>query len=211
MVSVFLSYCHDNQQQVARLRQDLLAAGVGNVWWDQDIRSGQQIYVSIREAMREVDHVIVCFSEETQQRDRTGIYPEVLDAIQNVRERPPNTNFLIPIRLSKCEIPDFEINATTTLKNLRHIDLFPSWEKGLLQLLRAIGANLPTSPAQWRSVAFPALLAGGIHVLGIGAWANTPHLRLISSSAISGKHSPNCDRQDDGTGRIFFGGSDRPS
>lgn len=46
---VFLSYCRDNAKQVAKLRDDLLAAGE-QVWWDQQILPGQDWQLAIRQA-----------------------------------------------------------------------------------------------------------------------------------------------------------------
>src|SRR5689334_9700214 len=101
---VFLSYCRDNMDQVARLRGDLSAAGE-SVWWDQDIQPGQDWKLEIRQAMKDAYAVVLCFSKESQARNRSGIYPEALDAISAYREYAPGSIFLIPVRLSECEIP----------------------------------------------------------------------------------------------------------
>lgn len=147
MARVFLSYCHDNEAQVARLRQDLLDAGV-EVWWDKEIDRGGDFRVAIREAMRQASHVVVCFSGETRLRGQTGIYPEVRDAIEIMRNRPPGAIFLIPVRLSECEIPDFSIDARTTLRNLLRVDLFPEekYAEEFQALLRALRAPAPREP-----------------------------------------------------------------
>ncbi len=52
------------------------------------------------------------------------------------------TIFLIPIRLSQCEIPPIEIDATRTLKRLQYVDLFPGaqYGPGLQRLLKAVRA-----------------------------------------------------------------------
>jgi TIR domain/FHA domain/von Willebrand factor type A domain len=145
MPLVFLSYCHDNKQQVAQLRAALIAAGV-DVWWDEDILAGCNFKAAIRDAMDQADRVIVCFSQETQQRVRTGILPELRDAAEMLRDRAPGRCFLIPVRLSECQIPAFEIDAVTTLRHLIHVDLFPDeqWDAGVRRLLKAIGDGAPT-------------------------------------------------------------------
>ena len=136
---VFLSYCHDNQVEVRQLRDDLLATGEA-VWWDQDIDGGQDWKQEIRKAMRESYAVIACFSKETEARTETGIYPELLDAIDTIRNYAPGEIFLIPVRLSECEIPLIEIDSTRTLDRLQHIDLFPSANRagGLERLIKSL-------------------------------------------------------------------------
>jgi hypothetical protein len=121
---VFLSYAHENRAEVRHLRDELLAAGEA-VWWDQDIRGGDDWKQKIRKAMRESYAIIVCFSKETEARSESGIYPEVLDAIETYRNYTPGGSFLIPVRLSESEIPLVEIDATRTLDRLQIIDLFP--------------------------------------------------------------------------------------
>src|SRR5436309_3064383 len=115
---VFISYCRDNMVQVARLREDLIRAGE-QVWWDQDIIGGLDWKDSIRRAMSESYAILLCLSQESQLRKTSDIYREVLDAIDAYREYSPRSVFLIPVRLSACDIPDIEICGTRTLKRLQ--------------------------------------------------------------------------------------------
>jgi len=137
--NVFLSYCHHNQAEVKRLHDDLIAAGEA-VWWDQDILGGQDWKFEIRRAMKNSFAVVLCLSQESQARKTTGIYPEALDAIEAYRLYSPGSIFLIPVRLSDCEIPDLEIDGTRTLDRLQHVDLFPASHRaeGLNRLVHAI-------------------------------------------------------------------------
>ena len=138
---VFISYCRDNKDEVAELRADLIAAGE-HVWWDQDILPGQDWRFEIRNAMKSAYAVVICLSQETASRITSGIYPEVLDAIAVYRQYSPGSIFLIPIRLSACEIPPLEIDATRTLNRLQFVDLFPPTNRreGLTLLLKSLAA-----------------------------------------------------------------------
>jgi hypothetical protein len=139
---VFLSYSHANQQEVRLLRDDLLNAAE-QVWWDQNLRGGQDWQQEIRRAMRASYAVIVCFSKETEAAAESGIYPELLDAIGTYRNHAAGQVFLIPVRLSECQIPDVELDASRTLDRLQHVDLFPPENrgKGLNLLLESIRAS----------------------------------------------------------------------
>ena len=142
MTHVFLSYCHDNQAEVASLRGELQAAGE-NVWWDQDIKGGQNWELEIRREMNQSYAVLLCLSKESEARSKSGIYPEARDAIEAYREFSPGEVFLIPVRLSECKIPDLKIDATTWLDRLQYVDLFPEEKRaeGLQRLLDAIRAT----------------------------------------------------------------------
>jgi len=136
---VFLSYCHDNRDEVARLRSDLIAAGE-SVWWDEDILPGEDWKFAIRTAMKDSYAVVLCLSAEIEARSQSGVYPELLDAINFYRELNPGSIYLIPARLSSCEIPPVELDATRTLDRLQYLDLFPGAQRttGLQRLLAAL-------------------------------------------------------------------------
>jgi len=139
--SVFLSYCHDDETEVSRLHAALKANNL-EVWWDKDILPGQDWKTEIRQAMKLSDVVVLCLSVKSMKRKRTGIYPEALDAIAAYRQRRPGEIYLIPVRVSDCEIPEIEIDDTRTLDRLQHVDLFPeaNWDANLESLLKAIRA-----------------------------------------------------------------------
>jgi TIR domain-containing protein len=141
---VFLSYCRENAQEVATLRDELMTAGE-SVWWDQNILPGQDWKFSIRQAMKQSYAIVLCLSAESQARTVSGIYPEAMDAIEAYRRYAPGSTFLIPVRLSECEIPPIELDATRTLDSLQSVDLFPKAKRdeGLARLKQAIrGAPL---------------------------------------------------------------------
>jgi internalin A len=139
---VFVSYCHDNKEAVGMLVADLEAAGE-LVWWDEFILGGQDWKGAIRTAMRDAYAVIVCLSTElTRDRYRSGVYPELSDAIATYRQYAHGRAFIFPVRLDDCEIPLIEIDDTRTLDRLQHIDLFPaaSRAKGIQKLLQSLAA-----------------------------------------------------------------------
>lgn len=121
----FLSYCHENFDEVERLHDFLVKEAI-QVWWDQDISPGSDWKHEIRQAMEKSDAFLLCLSKETEQRTTSGIYPEALDAITAYREYRPGETYVIPVRLSECTVPPVEIDGTRTLQRLQYIDLFGS-------------------------------------------------------------------------------------
>jgi internalin A len=139
---VFVSYCHDTKDDVARLVEDLENAGE-SVWWDEDILVGRDWKEAIREAMKNAYAFVVCLSPElTDQRYRSGVLPEVRDAIATFRQYGPGHSYIFPVRLAECEVPPIEIDDTRTLERIQHIDLFPQNKRnaGLQKLLKSLVA-----------------------------------------------------------------------
>ena len=139
---VFVSYCHDNKDNVARLVDDLENAGE-SVWWDENILGGRDWKEAIRGAMKNAYAVVVCLSPElTEERFRSGVYPEVRDAIATFRQYGPGHSYIFPVRLAKCEVPPIEIDDTRTLERIQHIDLFPETKRnaGLRKLIQSLAA-----------------------------------------------------------------------
>ncbi|QEG43549.1 toll/interleukin-1 receptor domain-containing protein [Roseimaritima ulvae] len=124
MGKVFLSYCHDDQEEVQQIRDELSSRGF-DVWWDDVLLGGQDWKQEVAEAIRESKAVVACFSQRVQERERTQLMPELREAITVLKQLPPGRSFLIPIRLSECVIPDLRIDATTSITDLHYIDLFP--------------------------------------------------------------------------------------
>jgi internalin A len=139
---VFVSYCHDNKADVARLVADLEAAGE-RVWWDEQILGGQDWKQAIRAALKDAYAVILCLSPElTEDRYRSGVYPELRDAIATLRQCGPNHAYIFPVRLAACAVPPIEIDDTRTLERIQHVDLFPQDQRdaGLQKLLKSLDA-----------------------------------------------------------------------
>ena len=143
---VFLAYCRENRDEVARLRSDLIAAGE-TVWWDEDIPVGQDWKYAAGQAMKDAYAVVLCLSTELGERVRSGIYPEIRNAIAILREYPPESIFILPVRLSECDIPDLSIDETRTLADLNYVDLYPEGRRpARLRRLLAALVGTPRHP-----------------------------------------------------------------
>jgi len=136
---VFLSYAHVDRPLAERLRKDLRAAGE-QVWWDEDILPGQDWKAAIRDALKRSYAVVACFTAEAVARARSGMQPELLDAIDIFRHYTLGSIFIVPVRFSECVIPPLEIDATRTFDRLQYVDLFPRAKRaaGLKRLLAAL-------------------------------------------------------------------------
>ncbi len=122
---VFISYVRENSDRVDWLCQVLEAAGIP-VWLDTaQLWPGQDWRAVIRRAIREDSLAfLACFSSQSVSQSRTYQNEEIVLAINEMRLRPPDQSWLIPVRFDDCQIPDRSIGGDQMLSDLHQSDLF---------------------------------------------------------------------------------------
>ncbi|HSE18758.1 MAG TPA: toll/interleukin-1 receptor domain-containing protein [Pyrinomonadaceae bacterium] len=109
------SYVRENSDAVGRLTQALRAHGI-EVWLDKtQIKPGSRWADAIREGISQGDFYIACFSVEYLRRSRTYMNEELTLAIEELRQRPTDRAWFIPVLLSNVEIPARNIELTHDL------------------------------------------------------------------------------------------------
>jgi hypothetical protein len=88
-----------------------------------------------------------CFFLSVHSKSREGravtyANEELVVAIEEIRRRPTNSTWFIPIKIDDCIIEPRPIGAGETILDLQVCDL-TDWLKGLRQLLMTIGVNEP--------------------------------------------------------------------
>jgi TIR domain len=127
----FISYVREDGVRVDRLQEFLEAGGV-RVWRDiSSLGPGEDWKAKIREAIGADSLAFVaCFSKNSEGRRRTYQRSELLLAIEELRERPPDKAYLMPVRFDDCKIPELDIGAGRTLSSLTWVDLFEGPKPG---------------------------------------------------------------------------------
>src|SRR5882757_1898857 len=122
---VFVSYVREDSGQVDWLCQVLEAAGIP-VWRDTEkLWPGEDWRAVIRRAIREdALAFLACFSHQSVGQTRTYQNEEIVLAISEMRLRPPDRPWLIPVRFDDCQIPDRSIGGDQMLSDLHQADLF---------------------------------------------------------------------------------------
>ena len=139
---VFVSYVHDDEAVVQRLHDQLEIYGA-HVWLDRDsIAPGTRWKAAIRNAIREGTFFIACFSRASVARERTYMNEELVLAIEEIRLRPQDRSWFLPVMLDSSEVPDREIGAGQTLGDFQVVDLHRDWDGGVRRLVDII-APLP--------------------------------------------------------------------
>jgi hypothetical protein len=59
-------------------------------------------------------------------------------AVEGIQRRRTDRTWFIPLRLTDCDVPDREIGGAETLRDIQSLDLFPDFDLGILQLVRAL-------------------------------------------------------------------------
>ncbi|HEU4556573.1 MAG TPA: TIR domain-containing protein [Longimicrobium sp.] len=126
---VFLCHSSEDKPAVRELYRTLGEAGVA-AWLDEvNLIPGQHWEREIRNAMKEMDAVIVCLS--TRSVNRAGyVHKEINLALDVADQQPEGTIFTIPLRLDGCVLPD-------RLSRLHWVDYFqPNGFENLMRALR---------------------------------------------------------------------------
>jgi hypothetical protein len=161
----FISYVREDRMLVDRLQGILEAAGI-RVWRDTaDLWPGQDWEIEIRRAINTNSLAfIACFSENNQRRPKSYQNKELILAVEQMRLRPPGQAWLIPVRFSDCDMPEFDLGPGRTLSSLQCVDLFGgSWELGTARLTAAVLRILGESRARLHTGPETSLNAGPWH------------------------------------------------
>lgn len=128
---VFISYVQDDSAIVDQLQRDLTKLGI-KTWKDRDkLYPGMRWKSAIRKAVKDGAYFIACFSKSGENRARSYMFEELNLAIDELRMRPKNREWFIPIKLNECEVPDWEIGGGETLHDIQYLELYTDWSKGV--------------------------------------------------------------------------------
>jgi len=131
MTEVFISYANEDKEIAAKLHSDLKKLGI-DTWLDKEnLIPGENWRVSIEKAIKKTKYFIALLSNNSINK-RGYVQKELNIALEILGEIPENDVFIIPVRIEKCPI------SHSKLSNIHRIDLFPSYEEGLKNILRAI-------------------------------------------------------------------------
>lgn len=138
--AAFISYQRSDSEIVDRLVERLRTNGI-RVWLDRDdIAPGQRWKDAVRKAIRSGTAFIACFSASLETRDRSYMYEELTQAIDEIRARPTERAWFFAVTLDNTAVPDRAIGAGETLRDLQSIDLHKNFDEGCTRLVAAITA-----------------------------------------------------------------------
>jgi formylglycine-generating enzyme required for sulfatase activity len=152
-IQIFLAHASEDKPAVLALHDRLKQAGY-KPWLDKkDLIPGQNWRSVIPNAIADSQLFIACLSQRSIAK-QGFVQREFKMALNQYADRPPNSIYLIPLRLDECDIPDLRQEEYGL--NLRDLHWLDYWEEdGFEQLERAIGYQFklePEEPKQLLSV-----------------------------------------------------------
>ncbi len=143
---IFLAYATENKDQVRELYRRLTDGGF-DAWFDDvDLIAGQEWKIEIPKAIASSRIFLACISKESGTKIGY-VHRELRMALSNYAERPPDSIFLIPVRLDDCEIPDLRLpDLGLNLVDIHWVDLFEAggFEKLVSAIKHALGEPIQT-------------------------------------------------------------------
>lgn len=131
-MDVFISYAKEDSQSASRLYHALLAVPGVVPWLDSKrLLPGAKWKVAIMSALKSCDLVIVLLSRNSVSKNGF-VQQEIAEALDMLKQFPPDRIFLIPARLDECRPQHPE------LEEIQWVDLFPEWDSGLALIVQAI-------------------------------------------------------------------------
>ncbi len=135
----FISYVRADAAVVDELQAALENAGIA-VWRDvQDLFGGDDWQRRIRDAItKDAVAVVAVFSSRSTSRSSSYQHEELTLAVGAQRLRPPEHNFIVPVRIDRCAIPAYELRPGQALDSLHRIDLFPDRSTGINSVIASV-------------------------------------------------------------------------
>jgi hypothetical protein len=135
---VFISYVRENIDEVKRICEKFSEEGI-DYWIDHDdIEPGSLWKQAISDAIDNGAFFLACFSREYNAKLSTYMNEEILLGVEILRTKPYNSGWLIPIKLSACEIPRMPIGAGRTLQDLHYLNFHEDWDTEIKRLIDII-------------------------------------------------------------------------
>lgn len=178
-LQVFL--CHASQDKAAV--RDLYArlASVEGIcpWLDEmELLPGQDWDFEIRKAVKASHAIIVCLSSHAVSKE--DVQKEIKQALELAAEKPEGSLFLIPCRLSACDVPE-------SLRRWQWVDVYE--EIGMERLIRALttrAASVGIIPLSQEGVLIYRSASNG-DVQPFGSWTYHSSVRFTNDNIRFGK------------------------
>lgn len=131
LTRVFIAYAKEDRTEARKLYRALKSEGL-EPWMDeQNLLPGQNWPRAIERAVELSDYAVACFSSRSVEK-RGFFHAELRYALDVAACVPLDEIFLIPVRLSDCDLP------LQIARRMQYIDLFPDWEVGVRALVNVM-------------------------------------------------------------------------
>jgi Leucine-rich repeat (LRR) protein len=139
-MTIFISYAHFEEDEKAAIKLYEQFKSIGQeVWLDKiSISGGKDWEYEIGNAIEQSRYFVAVLSSNSV--NKVGyIQKELRKAINKLDEFPPDSVYVIPVRINECRPKHLR------LAQLQWIEMFPDWDYGVKRLLASIGLTRAVS------------------------------------------------------------------
>ena len=178
---VFLAHASEDKLPVREIHSKLEAHGF-KPWLDEiDLLAGQNWQVEIQKAIRESDIFVACLSRLSVSK-QGYVQREFRTALSVYAEKPPGSIYLIPLKLDKCEVPDFQLPQLGI--SLRDIQWLDYWlPNGFDRLVKSIEAATGRSSSPRLELPYQPSSTAPSKIDLTGQWQGTDGLKYSIQQA----------------------------
>ncbi len=131
-ISIFISYVREDLDKVSPIYNSLINRGF-NAWLDVDkLLPGENWKSVIHKQIKKSHIVIACLSEKSVKK-KGYFQKELKDSLEEFKEYPEGSIYIIPVRLEPCEVP-------IAFENIQWCNLFE--DRGLENLIISIEKSI---------------------------------------------------------------------
>jgi len=135
---IFIAFSEKDKRKAQNLYKKLKDEGFSPWIYTKDGLGGEKWRQEIPERIRESDFFIACLSTNSVTKD--GFFQKELKIALDIwEEKTPQSNFLIPIKLDNCIVPNILV-STTKLSDLTWIEYFK--KDGYQRIIRSINSQI---------------------------------------------------------------------
>lgn len=142
MGPIFISFVEENAPVARHINHILKSNGLETWFSKESIPPGAFWRDRMRRGITDGAKFLPIYSKEWAARDRTVANEELAFAINEARRRL-GTEWLIPVSIDGTMLPDFELHAGKTLRDIHCENLLPDWSRGMRRVLQALGVREP--------------------------------------------------------------------
>jgi hypothetical protein len=138
-ISVFISYPPAEEALAARLRAELAKASVAFAPRRHEVPVGMRWKPALGAALKASTRFLACFSA----RDGGPVQfveDELAMAIEHLRTLPADRPWLVPVKLTACDLPARLFGDGEVLEGIDPVDLSADWEGGIVRIVSVLAA-----------------------------------------------------------------------
>ena len=135
---VFISCVEEDRLFIEGLHRDLENYGFETFWYAEDSPAGVSFKNHTEKEIDSCDHFLACFSEASKNKKPSDMRRELTLACEKHKTLPPDTNWLICLKINDCEIENYKVGNQIPLRELTYISFAENYNEGFNTLMNAI-------------------------------------------------------------------------